>query len=78
MRINYNAYMKPVVTPRDVAKRFLVIRLVCEPVEATKLLRTAVIKGISPATLRRAKADLGIKARKDGPRTWRWHLPRLP
>lgn len=79
-----NAYSKiygDVITAHDVAKRFLRMRLFEGPIDATKLLRAAKIKGIPERTLRRAKAAIGVKARKDGQvneagqRTWRWHWP---
>jgi len=65
----------------DVAKRHLRMRLCEGPVSATIILRNATIKGISHAALRRAKDDLGIIAKKDGPpnasgeSTWQWRLP---
>jgi hypothetical protein len=38
-----------------------------QSVEATKLQQAAAIKGIRGMTLRRAKTDLGIESRMDGP-----------
>lgn len=63
--------------PREVAKRFLE-QLITEPIATVKVLEMAASKGISEQTLRRAKAELGVEARKDGPvedgqSTWRWH-----
>jgi len=80
MMIDYSAYTEPVITPRDVAKRFLKIRLVVEPVEAKKLLQAAAIKGIGLRALTQAKRELRIQVKRDGPvvagqPTWRWHLP---
>jgi hypothetical protein len=77
-----NSYSKiygEVKTARDVAKRFIRMRLVDGPVDSTKISEAAAIKGISRDTLRRAKIELGICARKDGAlnekgkRAWRWH-----
>jgi hypothetical protein len=63
--------------PRDVAKRFLE-HLIVGPIATVKIIELAARKGISVQTLRRAKAELGIEARKDGPvedgqSTWQWH-----
>jgi hypothetical protein len=65
---------------RDTAKNFLNDMLSPGPVGAEEIEEAAVANGIAKRTLYRAKAELGIKAVKDGPmkdgqRTWRWHLP---
>jgi hypothetical protein len=78
---NYSRIYGDVVTARDVAKRHLRMRLCEGPISSAKILRAAAIKGISQNTLRRAKKELCVVARKDGlpndrgERTWRWHLP---
>jgi hypothetical protein len=77
---NYSSIYGEVVTALDVAKRHLRIRLFDGPISSERILRGAAIKGISQATLRRAKNKVGVVVRKDGPlvvgqRTWRWHLP---
>jgi hypothetical protein len=50
------------------------------PVGAADIEEAAAANGIAQRTLYGAKAQLGIRAMKDGPitdnqRTWRWHLP---
>jgi DNA polymerase I-like protein with 3'-5' exonuclease and polymerase domains len=61
------------------AKRFLEALLGEGPVNAKEVQEVAKANGISQRTLRRAKDELGIDIRKDGPvvdgeRTWHWHL----
>jgi hypothetical protein len=79
----YSSIYGNVSTAPDVAKRYLRLRLFDGPVGATKILRTARIKGISQSTLRRAKKELGVVARKNGAlnevgqSTWQWELPQL-
>jgi DNA polymerase len=63
---------------RDTAKNFLKEMLVDGPVAQTDVEEAARANGIAERTLHRAKADLKIRAVKDGPmkdgqRTWRWH-----
>jgi hypothetical protein len=77
---NYSSIYGEVVTALDVAKRHLRIRLFDGPISSERILTGAQIKGISRSTLRRAKNEIGVVARKDGPlvagqRTWRWQLP---
>jgi hypothetical protein len=54
--------------------------LVDGPVASDEVEEAAKANGIAERTLYRAKADLKIRAMKDGPmkdgqRTWRWHAP---
>jgi DNA polymerase len=63
---------------RDNAKTFLKDMLSNGPVAAADVEEAAEANGIAERTLYRAKAELGIRAVKDGPmkdgqRTWRWH-----
>ena len=63
---------------RETAKQFLEALMNGEPINVKDGIEAAEANGISHRTLRRAKDDLGIKARKDGPfmdgeRIWRWH-----
>jgi hypothetical protein len=65
---------------RDTAKNFLKEMLADGPVASDEIEEAAEANGIAKRTLVRAKADLKIRAVKDGPlkdgqRTWRWHLP---
>jgi putative DNA primase/helicase len=65
---------------REHAKHFLEALLTPDPVGSKDVHEAAHENGISERTLRRAKDDLGIEIKKDGPvvkdeRTWRWHLP---
>jgi hypothetical protein len=69
----------PPPVERDEAAEWLTIELCNGPREAADLLTSAVANGITAATLRRAKAELGIVASKsgfDGP--WVWALPAAP
>jgi hypothetical protein len=66
---------------RDKAKEFLIDMLGAGPVASADILEAAEENGIAKNTLYRAKDELKIKARKDGPvkdgeRTWQWHLPK--
>jgi putative DNA primase/helicase len=66
---------------REDAKRFLEALLSDGPVDAKDGIEAAKANGIAPRTLRRAKDDLGVDIKKDGPivngeRTWRWHLAK--
>jgi putative DNA primase/helicase len=68
---------------RDDAKQFLEALVTGEPVNATDVQEAAKANGISPRTLRRAKDDLGIDIKRDGPivngvHTWRWHPAEKP
>jgi hypothetical protein len=65
---------------RGNAKEFLIDMLSAGPVASADILEAAKENGIAQATLYRAKNELKIKARKDGPakdgeRTWQWSLP---
>lgn len=63
------------------ATDFLLAVLADGPRQAKEIFAEAKRLGIAEKTLNRAKAKLGIQARKDGElnkkgeRTWRWHLP---
>jgi hypothetical protein len=66
---------------RDKAKEFLIDMLGRGPVASADILEAAEENGIAKNTLYRAKDELKIKARKDGPvkdgeRIWQWHLPQ--
>jgi putative DNA primase/helicase len=66
-------------TALDDAKKFLRDVLVNGPVPSNEILEEAEANGISRGTLRRAKDDLKIKAKKDGVRgPWIWHPPEQP
>jgi len=65
---------------RDTAKNFLKQMLSNDPMSAADIEEAAEADGIATRTLYRAKAELKIRAVKDGPmkdgqRTWRWHPP---
>jgi hypothetical protein len=65
---------------RDSVKKFLEDLLGSGPVPKMDIEEAAAAEGISERTLYRAKTDLKIAAKKDGPmkdgqRTWQWHLP---
>jgi hypothetical protein len=65
---------------RDDAKNFLKALLSNGPIASKDVYETAKENGISRNTLQRAKNDLDIDVRKDGPivdgeRVWQWHLP---
>jgi hypothetical protein len=66
-------------TARDGAKKFLREILVDGPVTTAEIEEAADANKIAERTLRRAKDELGITAKKDGPNgEWRWHLPEQP
>jgi hypothetical protein len=61
---------------RDGAKKFLEDLLAMGPMPKTEIDDAAEGNGISSRTLERAKQELGIIAKKDGPKgTWTWRLP---
>jgi putative DNA primase/helicase len=65
---------------RDYARQFLEALLSNGPVASKEVLEAAKENGIARITLRRAKDDLKIEIKKDGPivagdRSWQWHLP---
>jgi putative DNA primase/helicase len=61
---------------RGIAKKFLVDMLANGPVLKNDIEDSAKGNGIAERTLFRAKAELDIVAKKDGPQGgWRWHLP---
>jgi putative DNA primase/helicase len=67
---------------RDNARQFLEALLSDGPAGSKDVHEAAKENGISRITLRRAKDDLKIEVKKDGPvvegeRTWQWHLPKL-
>ena len=64
---------------RDNTKGFLETLLAGEPVPSKDVIEAAEANGISRRTLTRARKELNITVKKDGPivdgeRTWRWHL----
>jgi len=67
---------------RDNAKQFLEMFLGNGPVGSKDVTEAAKENGISARTLRRAKDELEIEVKKDGPpnkdgeSTWQWHLPK--
>jgi len=65
---------------RDNAKHFLETLLSNGPIGSKDVHEAAKENGISQRTLRRAKDELDIEVRRDGPmengvHTWLWHLP---
>ena len=56
------------------AKEFLQSWLSDDPAPASEVIKAARESGISEASLRRAKKDLGIIAKKSG-KVWLWQLP---
>jgi hypothetical protein len=61
---------------RDIAKQFLLDLLADGPVPKTAIEEAAEANSIAERTLSRAKAELKIIARKDGPDGgWTWRLP---
>jgi DNA polymerase len=66
---------------RDNAKHFLTTLLSNGPMGSKEVLDAAKANGISFRTLYRAKDELAVEIRKDGPlnekgeRTWQWHPP---
>jgi len=64
---------------RDIAKKFLTDTLAAGPVAKHEIEDAAEANGITERTLRRAKADLNIEAKKDGLKgCWVWVLPPPP
>jgi putative DNA primase/helicase len=64
-------------TVRDQAKKFLSSILAQGPVDSVEIEEAAEANGISRRTLFRAKDELDIMAKRDGPNgTWRWWLPQ--
>ena len=62
----------------EAAKTFLDVLLNDGPVDAKDVIEAAEANGIALRTLKRARSELHIEVRKDGPivngeRTWRWH-----
>jgi putative DNA primase/helicase len=63
---------------RDEAKKFLADLLAAGPMLKIEIDDAAEANGIADRTLLRAKVDLGVKAKKDGPNSgWRWYLPEV-
>jgi hypothetical protein len=63
---------------RDDVKQFLADLLASGPVASDAVKDAAKANGISERTLFRAKRDLGVEARKDGPDgTWNWRIPTV-
>jgi putative DNA primase/helicase len=64
-------------TAKREAREFLLERLEAGPVNSDDIMEEAKQEGISIATLRRAKKELGIKSRRQGGSkgTWTWELP---
>jgi putative DNA primase/helicase len=61
---------------RDAAKQFLRDLLADGPVKRTEIEEAADANGISERTLFRAKADLQVMAKRDGPGgCWTWKMP---
>jgi hypothetical protein len=61
---------------RDDAKEFLAGLLAAGPILKSDIEDAAGGNGVAERTLFRAKAELGVIARKDGDGgAWRWHLP---
>jgi AAA domain len=62
---------------RDEAQKFLTDILANGPILKTEIEEAAEANGIAERTLRRAKTELKIIAKKDGDGAkWRWHLPK--
>jgi hypothetical protein len=62
---------------RDEAKKFLAHLLSAGPVPKSEIEEAAKASGIAERTLRRAKTELGVIARKDGDRgVWTWRLSK--
>jgi len=66
----------PAPTALTEAQAFLRSLLTDGPRQATAVQKEAEAAGISEATLRRAKEDLGIKPKKQG-KEWYWSLPAV-
>ena len=61
---------------RDDAKKFLADLLASGPLPKREIEEAADANGIAARTLRRAKAELKVEAKKDGENgAWRWHAP---
>jgi hypothetical protein len=61
---------------RDEAKKFLADMLAAGPALKAEIEEAAEANGIAERTLRRAKSDLKVTAKKDGEGgKWRWHMP---
>jgi len=61
---------------RDEAKKFLADILANGPMVKAEIEDSANANGISDRTLFRAKSELGVLAKKDGPNgSWTWRLP---
>ena len=71
----------PLQKALDTAKEFLTEYLTGNRAASTKEVQEAAIAhGITPATLRRAKTDLGVQAKRNiGAQVggWYWELPEL-
>jgi hypothetical protein len=62
---------------KDEARKFLIDILANGPVPTSEIEDAANGNGIAWRTVERAKRELGIIAKKDGPKDeWRWHSPR--
>jgi putative DNA primase/helicase len=62
---------------RGIAKRFLQAMLSNGPVAVTEIKKAAGAESIAIKTLTRAKQELGIVAKRDGPDgEWQWYLPQ--
>lgn len=59
------------MTARDDASEWLCSRLARGPVESKQMRKEAEAAGISWSTLKRAKTDLGVRARKRED-SWYW------
>jgi putative DNA primase/helicase len=67
--------------PRDAAKQFLQEMLAAGPVRVAEIEEAAKANLISLRTLKRAKKDLAVVAKKDGfgeGQKWTWELPPTP
>ena len=62
---------------RDTARAFLLSALADGPCPAKDLLAVASEDGIPERTLRRAKRELHITARKQASGPWEWALPEV-
>jgi hypothetical protein len=49
--------------------------LAAGPVPSNEVEEAAKANGISRMTLFRAKAELGVAAKKEGKGSWTWHMP---
>lgn len=63
------------MSERDLAKALLRNLLQAGPCPSTQVVEKAKARGLALSTLRRAKAELGVRAKKDGPNHgWTWRL----